>query len=206
MFDKYKEAVHKHRQEKGIDWTVELQLDRQTKLDEWREYYIYEHRKRRALEKELDRAKRELEPEKGRMRTAERNGSVGVTQTALLARSAELGRYNKKISQAQNEVEMAQKRLEAFGIEESLGAAERHMLIEQVEEDLESAQKRLEAEKLDELEQLNKEAEIKHAQEVLAIAQGIVNGANTHLEQLDSLLEWIEGQSAEIAAEYASSS
>ncbi|KAF2192905.1 hypothetical protein K469DRAFT_745360 [Zopfia rhizophila CBS 207.26] len=35
---------------------------------------------------------------------------------------------------------------------------------------------------------------------------GKVNYANTHLEQLDTLLEWITGQFAEIATEYASSS
>ncbi|KAF2178672.1 hypothetical protein K469DRAFT_718207 [Zopfia rhizophila CBS 207.26] len=64
----------------------------------------------------------------------------------------------------------------------------------------------LEAEKSDELEQLNKEAEREHAQERLAIDQGKVNGANTRLEQLDTLLEWIAGQFAEIATEYASSS
>ncbi|KAF2189975.1 hypothetical protein K469DRAFT_51217 [Zopfia rhizophila CBS 207.26] len=206
IFNKYREAVHKHRQEKGIDWTVELQLGQQMKLDEWREYCIYEHRKRRALEKELDRAKRELEPVKERMRKAERNGSVGVPETTFSGRWGELIRYKEKISQAQKEVEMTQKRLEALGVEESLSAVARDLLITQAEEDLESAQKTLEAAKSDELEQLNKEAERKHAQEHLAIAQGKVNWANTRLEQLDTLLEWILGQFAEIATEYASSS
>ncbi|KAF2181220.1 hypothetical protein K469DRAFT_692103 [Zopfia rhizophila CBS 207.26] len=205
-FDKYKAAVHKHRQEKGIDWAVELQLDRQTKLDEWREYYIYEHRKRHALEKKLDRAKRELEPAKERMMEAKRNGSVGVPETVLLERAADMVMYREKISQAQKEVEMAQKRLVVLRIEESFSAAQRDMLIMQAEEDLESAQKRLEAEKSDELEQLNKEAQRENAREHLAIAQGKVNGANTRLEQLDTLLEWIVGQFAKITTEYASSS
>ncbi|KAF2191255.1 hypothetical protein K469DRAFT_367718 [Zopfia rhizophila CBS 207.26] len=96
-FNKYKEAVHNYREEKGIDWAVELQLDRQTKLDEWREYYIYEHRKRRALEKALDRAKRELKPAKERMRKAKRNRSVGVPETVLSKRAAEMVRYREKI-------------------------------------------------------------------------------------------------------------
>ncbi|KAF2185940.1 hypothetical protein K469DRAFT_707616 [Zopfia rhizophila CBS 207.26] len=102
-FNKYKEAVHNYREEKGIDWAVELQLDRQTKLDEWREYYIYEHRKRRALEKALDRAKRELEPAKERIMKAKQNGSVGVPETALLGRWGELIKYKRKIAQAQKE-------------------------------------------------------------------------------------------------------
>jgi hypothetical protein len=33
-FNKYKEAFFKYLQEKRIDWAIELQLDRQTKLDE----------------------------------------------------------------------------------------------------------------------------------------------------------------------------
>ncbi|KAF2178440.1 hypothetical protein K469DRAFT_803217 [Zopfia rhizophila CBS 207.26] len=205
-FNKYKEAVHNYREEKGIDWAVELQLDRQTKLDEWREYYIYKHRKRRALEKALDRAKRELELAKERMRKAKRNGSVGVPETVLSKRAAEIVRYREKISQAQKEVDMAQKRLEVLRMEESLSAAARDMLITQAEEDLESAQKSLEAEKSDELEQLRKESERECAQSSLAHCQGAVNYANTRLEQLDTLLEWIAGQFAEIATEYASSS
>ncbi|KAF2188839.1 hypothetical protein K469DRAFT_684140 [Zopfia rhizophila CBS 207.26] len=195
-FNKYKEAVHKHREEKGIDWVVELQLDRQMKLDEWREYCIYEHRKRRAMEKELDRAKRELEPAKERIMKAKRNGSAGVPFSVLSKRAAEMVSYDEKISQAQKEVDMAQKRLEVLRMEESLLAVEKDILITQAEEDLELAQKRLEAEKSDELE----------AQAGLAHCQGAVNWANTRLEQLDTLLEWIAGEFAEIATEYASSS
>ncbi|KAF2186090.1 hypothetical protein K469DRAFT_153811 [Zopfia rhizophila CBS 207.26] len=206
IFNKYKEAVHNYREEKGIDWAVELQLDRQTKLDEWREYYIYEHRKRRALEKALDRAKRELEPAKERMRKAKRNGSVEVPETVLSKRAAEMVRYGEKTSQAQKEVDIAQKRLEVLRMEESLSAAARDMLITQAEGDLESAQKRLEADKSDDLEQLSKEYEGVSAQSSLAHCQGAVNYANTRLEQLDTLLELIAGQSAEIATEYASSS
>ncbi|KAF1994022.1 hypothetical protein P154DRAFT_582220 [Amniculicola lignicola CBS 123094] len=37
-------------------WLWKQQLDRQTKLDEWREYYLYELRKRGPLEKELEQA------------------------------------------------------------------------------------------------------------------------------------------------------
>ncbi|KAF2259155.1 hypothetical protein CC78DRAFT_83114 [Lojkania enalia] len=206
IFNKYKEAVHKHRQVKDIGWAAELQLGRQTKLDEWWEYYLYEHRKRGALEKELDRAKRELEPAKERMKKAKRNGSVGVPETAFSGRWGELIRYDEKILQAQKEVEMAQKRLDVLWVEESLSTAERNMLTEQAEEELESAQKRLEAEKSDELDQLSKESERETAQSNLAGCQGKVNYANARLEQLDTLLEWIAGQSTEVATEYASSS
>ena len=82
-FNKYDKAVHMYLQEKAINWVVKLHLDQQTKLDEWKEYYIYEHRKRRALVKKLNRAKRELGPSKKRMMRAKRNGSVGISPTAL---------------------------------------------------------------------------------------------------------------------------
>ena len=93
-----------------------------------------------------------------------------------------------------------------LSVEESIYAAERDSLIMQAEENLESVQKSLEAEKLDELEQLIKEAERENAQENLERRQGAVDWANTRLEQLDTLLKWIAGQSVEIATEYAPSS
>ena len=102
-FNEYKDAVHKHRQAKEIDWTVELQLDRQTKLDEWREYYIYEHRKRRALEKKLDQAMKNHEPVEKKFEEAKRNGSMGIPESVLLGRQADIWKYGKKISAAQEE-------------------------------------------------------------------------------------------------------
>ncbi|KAF2241936.1 hypothetical protein BU26DRAFT_162013 [Trematosphaeria pertusa] len=206
IFNKYKEAVHGYQQNKGIDWDVELQLDRQTKLDEWREYYLYEHRKRGALEKELEHRKQKLVSAKERMGEAERNRSVGIHPNALLARWRELIEYKKKISQAQKEVDMAQKRLKVLRVEESRSAVEKDIMIAQAEEDLESAQKSLEAQKSDELDQLKREDQRVRAQEALATAQGNVSCANTRLEQLDTLLEWIAGQFADIATEYVSSS
>lgn len=206
MFNRYEEAVHKYRQEKGIDWTVELQLDRQTKLEEWREYYIYERRKRRALEKKLDREEKELELAKEKVMKAKRNGSVGVPFSVLSKRATEMVRYRENMTQAREEVEMAQKRLEVLRAEGSLSAATKNMLVEQAEEDLESVQKNLEAQKSDEMEQLRKEVQRDVAQSHLANCQGAVNYANIRLEQLDTLLKWIAGQFAEIATEYASSS
>lgn len=84
---------------------------------------------------------------------SKRNGLVVVPSTALSRRWGELIRYEEKISKAQKEVEIPQKRLEVLRVEESLSAAERDFLIMQVEKDLGSAQKSLEAQKSDELEQ-----------------------------------------------------
>ncbi|KAF2175814.1 hypothetical protein K469DRAFT_52912 [Zopfia rhizophila CBS 207.26] len=89
---------------------------------------------------------------KERIRKAKQNGSVGVSEAVLLKRAADMVRYREKISQAQKEVEMAQKRLEVLRVEELLSTAERNILTKQAEQDLESAQKRLEAEKSDEME------------------------------------------------------
>jgi hypothetical protein len=200
-FDKYKDAVYKHQQAKGINWTIELQLDQQTKLDEWWEYYIYEHRKRRALEMKLNQTKKELEPAKKKFEEAKRNGSVGIPDTVFTARISEIIAYDRKILHAQKEVEMAQKRLEVVRVEESISAAERNMWTKQAEDNLESAHKSLEAEQSEELAQLNRESLRSHARQVLASAQGKVNYANTLLRQLDTLLECITGHFAEIAAD-----
>ncbi|RYN56248.1 hypothetical protein AA0117_g13255 [Alternaria alternata] len=205
VFNKYKEAIHAYQEKKEIGWVVELQLDRQTKSDEWKEYYIYEYRKRRALENKLDRAKKELEPAKEEMRKAERNGSVGVPEIAFSGRWRNLIEYDKKISRAQQEVNITQKRLNVLRFEKSLSDVKKDYMITRAEEDLESAQKRLKAEKSDELEQLSNGSAREHAQAVVASAQGKVNYAHTRLEQLDTLLEWIAGQFTEIATEYASS-
>ncbi|KAL5436036.1 hypothetical protein PMIN06_010957 [Paraphaeosphaeria minitans] len=202
VFNKFKEATHKYQEKQGIDRAVELQLDRQTKLDEWWEYYIYEHWKHPALERELEQAKRELEPRKEEMRKAERNGSVGVDWSS---RAEELVRYKEKISRAQKEVDQAQKRLNVLRVQRSLSAVEKGIMITQAEKDLESARKRLESQKSEELEQLLKEVERGRAQARLRKQQGKVDYANTRLKQLDTLLEWIAGQFAEITTEYASS-
>ena len=58
-FEKYIEDVSKHIRDAGIKWTVQLQRkpeqQRKFRVDNWKEYYIYEHRKRRGLEKNLER-------------------------------------------------------------------------------------------------------------------------------------------------------
>jgi hypothetical protein len=40
-FASYKSHILKYLREESIAWAFELQLDRQSKLDEWREYYLY---------------------------------------------------------------------------------------------------------------------------------------------------------------------
>jgi len=55
-FERYTDDVLRYAQEEKIEWTVNLQLDleQQTKLDEWKEYYIFEGRIRRYLVKNLE--------------------------------------------------------------------------------------------------------------------------------------------------------
>ena len=112
IFRKYKEIIR-------INGVIELRLDRQTKLDEWREYYLYEHRKRAALESELEQTKQELRSAKKRMRIAERNGSAGVSEAFFSGRWADLIEYRKKTLQAQTEADMAQQRLKVLRIAKS---------------------------------------------------------------------------------------
>ncbi len=193
-FHKYTVAFHKHQEENGLHCAVELQLGRQTKLDEWREYYMFELRKRHPLEKELVQAKRELAIAEEGVMNAKDNGSTAVPLAALSGRWGELIEYKEKILYAQKEVDMAQKRSEMLRMEEALSAVERDILIAKAAEDLGSAQKRLQAETSEELEQLNRELERRRAQASLTQCQKAVDWVNTRLTQLDALLEWISGQ------------
>ena len=54
-------------QEESIEWTVNLQIhpEQQTKLDEWKEYYLFECWRRRSWEKKLDRFLQKPEAERG---------------------------------------------------------------------------------------------------------------------------------------------
>jgi hypothetical protein len=49
--ESYKSYIHKHLRTEGFSWTIELQLERQTKLDEWREYYLYHLSRLRSAER-----------------------------------------------------------------------------------------------------------------------------------------------------------
>jgi hypothetical protein len=55
-FVKYVDDITRYRQKKGIGESLQPQLqlqpEQQTKLDEWKEYYIYEHCKLGRLERE----------------------------------------------------------------------------------------------------------------------------------------------------------
>jgi len=57
-FDRYSLGILLYCQEqKDIQWNLKLEREpeRQTKLDEWKEYYIYEHEKLKWLERKLQR-------------------------------------------------------------------------------------------------------------------------------------------------------
>jgi hypothetical protein len=41
---RYIQAVHSYKEEQGLVWVSELSISRQTKVDEWKEYFIYEGR------------------------------------------------------------------------------------------------------------------------------------------------------------------
>ena len=200
IFDKYKDRVSKFQQEKGIEWTAELQQDWQTQsqLVEWREYYIYEYRKRRALEKELKRAERKLALQEEKMRTAESNGST--VRVDLRGRAAESVKYQKEMSEARKEVELAQSRLAAAKIDVRLDAAERDASIWRAQEGLDTARKRLGATQSDELDMLHEEFERSGIEDGLRNCQGGVTCAEFYLEQLDTLLKWIEGEFPKIIA------
>ncbi|MCJ1395223.1 hypothetical protein MMC18_008106 [Xylographa bjoerkii] len=79
--EKFREKVkviHEYQQRRGIDVHVELQLqlDNQTQLDTWKEYYLYEHRRLRRLEARVERAQQKLGPADDEVKAAESDGLV----------------------------------------------------------------------------------------------------------------------------------
>jgi hypothetical protein len=201
-FDLYKKNVGEHWIKNGLGGRLQLQLDRQTKLDEWREYYLYEHEKRSTLEKGVELAKQELEHSMERMRKAGRNGSLEVCAAMLSSQWENLDERHERLSQAREEVDMAQRRLDVLS-SEKMPAARRRIMIMQAEEELEAAEKTLVAEQTSDFGLAKREAERRHTQQTLALIRGKLSNIETCLKQLDNLLEWITGQSADIATEYA---
>jgi hypothetical protein len=57
LFNNYIKELSKHMREAGVRWTVQLQRrprqQRKFRVDDWKEYYIYEHRKYRGLGEKL---------------------------------------------------------------------------------------------------------------------------------------------------------
>ncbi len=195
-FNKYKERIRRFEQEKGIEWTVQLQLEleQQTKLNEWREYYIYEYRKRDRLQVRYERAQLEMKEAQEKLKVAALNGSK-ISDTILKARSEESLRYDKKMEEAREELRSAQKRLKEMEASESHGA------IESARSGLEEAQKRLEVAKSDEMEQLVNEWKRKGMENGVEHAIRGLSGASLDLEALDSRLKWIAGEFPKIAVE-----
>jgi hypothetical protein len=73
-FLKYVDDVSWYQQRRGIEESLhphlELQPDRQTKLNEWKEYYLYEHRKLGPLEREVRRTQLALKSAQERLAAA----------------------------------------------------------------------------------------------------------------------------------------
>lgn len=191
-FNKYKERVHRLEQNMALEWSVQLQLqlEEQTNLDEWKEYYIYEYSKKDRLERRLKRAQREMEAAQKNMKTAESNGSTGTILDAVFSmRAAEVREHEKKISETRKEVESAQKGLESVHMD---GPRE---TVERAQEEFEVAQKRLETLRSDELEQLIKQYyEREGIRSRLLNCQRKLGMAERELKHLNALLKWIEGK------------
>jgi hypothetical protein len=168
-------------------------------LDEWREYYVHEGRKRLALEKKRDRARKNLDLARQRVVEAE---LVGVSPDMLLVRLEELVWYDNRISQRRKEADLARKRLDVLREQAAFSAVAKEMLISQAEDDLQSAQRTLQAEILDEMEEMNKQVKSADAREALTVAQGRVDSITICLEQLDALVEWVAGQILETDPRY----
>lgn len=80
-FDEYKASLDKDQKKTGVHWmlTLDQEIEKQTKLDEWKEYYLYEHRKLRFLERKLERVQQlpeQLQLVNGALRRAQHDLEV----------------------------------------------------------------------------------------------------------------------------------
>lgn len=191
-FDEYKTKVSKFQQENSIGWSLELQQRWQTqsKLAEWREYYVYEYWKRRGLEDVVRLAERETESAEERLRAIESSGATGGIDLSYRAEESVI--YGKKMSEARREVELAQNRLEAVKANVLLDAVEKDASIKRAQEGLDAAQKRLNITQSDELDILDKEFEWWRVKKGIKAREARVRSVKVKIEKLDSLLKWIE--------------
>lgn len=199
IFSKYEENVQKFQDETNISWAVGLQKEweRQSKMDEWKEYYIYEYRKRRIREKELRQAIQEFKLGQEELRAA-----GGATVTAnLWSRAKESAEYRQKLLEAKKEEEQAQKTLEAVKVDAPREAIERDALIKRAQKGLESAKRKLMETRSDEMDILNKEFDRAGIEQGLRRRRQCVMNAESRLIRLDTLLRWIDGEFPKIAEE-----
>jgi hypothetical protein len=174
--EKFRESVEKIREQVEL----QFQLDEQTPLDTWKEYYLYEHRVLAVLEARVERAQKEVGPAQEELKAAE---SAGLTEAEL----------NQKLTEAHNRWRSVEKRLEALQSDES----RRTMEIAQARVELEVAQKRYsEAHRAERLRGRLKDA-----------ARGAtMREAERKVEEQTAWVKSIEALPPAIAAEQAGSS
>lgn len=106
--------VHSCTQEQGLDWILELSLSHQTKIDEWREYLIFERRKCTALERRLVGAQQDLATARQQAVELERCKPLGTSHEISSGQWQELLSYDKQRTQAEKRLKITQKRLDVL--------------------------------------------------------------------------------------------
>ncbi|MCJ1304426.1 hypothetical protein MMC08_007238 [Hypocenomyce scalaris] len=196
-FRKYQQAIRKnpekfrgsieraceYQSKRGIDVHLDsqFQVEEQTMLDTWKEYYLYEHRKLGPLEASLERALKELGPAKVELKAARLGGSI-------IPEILEAGQQNRE---AFRRMSSAQKRVKALESDDSTSAVE----IEQAQKEVKSAQKRYEE---------TSKAEILRG--IVTRAESGVRVAMLKVEKHMTWLKSIEGQLPAIVSEQAGQS
>lgn len=118
MFQNYVEAIHKYQHCNGIVGTIELYLKRQSKVDEWREYYIFVHKKRRKLENELRQIQREQEVGNKEKDTKGLNRKTGKLMSHVPTEAKKIIKENEKqkaldiLALSQRRIDHTNRRLE----------------------------------------------------------------------------------------------
>lgn len=193
--EEYTRIVRTYEQRQGHHEAVELSLSRQKRLDEWREYYIFEDRKRINYQMESERAIRSLKLLQERVKNGQHCNTTSVTSTTLPEQWGEPVSYDDQITEAHEQVHLANKKVATSRAQASLSAVAREILVSQAEEDLQSAQNHLKAleSKIAELKE-----EVRAANEIRALtrAQRRVEHATTRLGQSKTLTKWIAEQIA----------
>lgn len=125
-FPEYQLYIRDYRNKHGLTGPVDLcsQSDQQTKIDEWKEYQVYIHRKLRQKEDNLKKAELELESTKRELQEANTDSLRNGIQSALPLYQAEVGGAEIELKEWQELLEWIGQQLLMITRELSLSRSE----------------------------------------------------------------------------------
>lgn len=123
-FFSYQERVKAYRKSKGIEGNVclQLQLQQQTQLDDWKEYHTYQHKKLRYIEWDLKRAQTRMAASKQMLEEAASDGAGQLAEENLSISQAQLSSANNKLEEWISLLKWIEEQLQIIASENALGS------------------------------------------------------------------------------------